>query len=189
MADNDSVIIKCPACGCDMVKIFMPKTGVNLDVCVNGCGGIYFDNREFEKFDEPHEEISPLLEVFKNKTFKSVDENQTRYCPVCGNTMIKNYSDFEKEVQVDECYSCGGKFLDYGEIMKIRSLNSPENIQKNKEVLNSLYEVVGMELREKKRKYNELSKDINKVSQKIFLFFMIVTIVIIILGSIIMLTK
>ena len=74
MADNDSVVIKCPACGCEMVKVFMPKAGVNLDVCINGCGGIYFDNREFLEFDEPHEDISPLEELFKDKEFKHVDE-------------------------------------------------------------------------------------------------------------------
>ena len=50
MADNLE-LIECPACGKKMHKIYMPSAGVNLDVCVDGCGCIYFDNREFNKFD------------------------------------------------------------------------------------------------------------------------------------------
>ncbi len=32
-------------------------------------------------------------------------------CPACENTMVKKYSDYTKEIQVDYCYHCGGKFL------------------------------------------------------------------------------
>ena len=184
MADNDSVVIKCPACGCEMVKVFMPKAGVNLDVCINGCGGIYFDNREFLEFDEPHEDISPLEELFKDKEFKHVDENQTRYCPVCGNAMMKNYSDIGKEVQVDECYSSGGKCLDNQEIKKIRSLNSPENRQRSDAIVKNLYSSVGIELEEKKKRYNQLTHGFNKLSRMIFAVFMIITILVICIGFI-----
>ena len=71
MTDNLKKI-KCPACGEEMVKIYMPQQGVNLDVCINGCGGIYFDNREFAKFDEESEDISP---------FPSQDGGLL-YCPI-----------------------------------------------------------------------------------------------------------
>ncbi len=174
MADNNEVIIKCPACGCDMEKIFMPSAGVNIDVCTNGCGGIYFDNREFKAFDEPHENIAPLEELFKDKEFKQVNENETRYCPVCGNAMIKNYADVNKEVLVDECYSCGGKFLDYGEIKKIRSLNSPENKQKSKDVFKELYANVGLELLEEKNRKNTITKKIKYSVRIIFVLLMLI---------------
>ena len=68
MADNLE-IINCPACGKEMQKVFMPSAGINLDVCVNGCGGIYFDNREFKKFDEQHEDIEPLVKAFEGRTY------------------------------------------------------------------------------------------------------------------------
>ena len=173
MADNDK-IIKCPACGCEMEKIFMPKAGINLDVCTNGCGGIYFDNREFKEFDEPHEDISPLIELLKNKEFKTVDENETRYCPVCGSAMMKNYASAEKDVQVDECYSCGGKFLDYGEIKKIRSINSPYNIEKTKDIFKDLYENAGLELIEEKKRRNQKSKTIKYTVRILFAILIIV---------------
>ena len=53
--------LACPACGEEMKKIYMQEAGVNIDLCLNGCGGIFFDNREFEKFDEPDENIINLL--------------------------------------------------------------------------------------------------------------------------------
>ena len=49
--------IKCPACGREMEKVFIPSEGINLDICTQGCGGIFFDNRELDKFDEKDEDI------------------------------------------------------------------------------------------------------------------------------------
>ena len=120
MADNMEQI-NCPACGKEMKKVFMPVQGVHLDVCVDGCGGIYFDNREFTKFDEPHEDISPLTEVLKDREYKPANESSIRICPVCGMNMVKNFASMRREVEVDECYNCGGKFLDYGELEALRS--------------------------------------------------------------------
>jgi Zn-finger nucleic acid-binding protein len=145
MADNKDTTINCPACGKPMKKIYMPAQGVNLDVCVDGCGGIYFDNREFSKFDEPSEDISPLNEVLKDKEFIKVDENITRVCPVCGSDMVKNYASSKQEVQVDECYHCGGKFLDYGELDKIRSQYNTEG-ERSADVMKKLYSDVGVNL-------------------------------------------
>lgn len=144
MADNDQ-LITCPACGCEMEKIFMPSQGVHLDVCTKGCGGIYFDNREFQKFDEPHEDITPLLNVLQGKEFKQVDENDIRMCPVCGSRMMKNFSSAKQEVQVDECYNCGGKFLDFGELDKIRAEYNTEK-ERVQDVMLNLYKDVGAEV-------------------------------------------
>ena len=44
--------INCPACGKEMKKIYLPNEKINIDICLDGCGGIFFDNREFDKFNE-----------------------------------------------------------------------------------------------------------------------------------------
>ena len=137
--------IKCPACQHDMVKIFVPRTGIHVDVCVDGCGGIYFDNREFKQFDEPHEDISEIEKALEGKEFIRVDESLPRSCPVCGAMMVKNYSSIRKAVQVDECYSCGGKFLDHGELQKIRAEYDTEEAR-SKDVMTYLYATVGKDL-------------------------------------------
>ena len=60
MADSLN-ILTCPACGKVMEKVFIPSQEINIDICTNGCGGIFFDNREFDKFDERNEDVSDIL--------------------------------------------------------------------------------------------------------------------------------
>ena len=50
------------------------------------------------------------------------------------------------EVQVDECYSCGGKFLDHSELEKNRAQYATEE-ERAADVVKQLYSNVGAELR------------------------------------------
>lgn len=144
MADNFKTI-KCPACQKEMVKVFVPSAGVNVDICVDGCGGIYFDNREFKYFDEQHENIDEITKAIEGKTFETVDETLPRSCPVCGARMVKNYASVKKEVLVDECYSCGGKFLDFGELQKIRAQYATE-AERSEDFMKMIYRTIGKEI-------------------------------------------
>ncbi len=118
MTDNKNDIL-CPACGKPMTKLNMSEAGVDIDICLDGCGGIYFDNRELEKFDEAHENIDEIIQAIKNKHFNSVDDKKIRTCPVCDSNMSK-FGAANGEVEIDVCNNCGGKFLDNGELNKIR---------------------------------------------------------------------
>ena len=118
MADTKQELI-CPACKEKMEKIFISDANINVDICLNGCGGILFDNRELEKCDEAHENISEILEAIENKTFNKVNEDYDRKCPICGNIMLKIGAG-SANVQIDNCPLCGAKFLDNGELQKIR---------------------------------------------------------------------
>ncbi len=40
--------------------------------------------------------------------------------------MVKNSTSLKGEIIIDECYRCGGKFLDYKELDKIRNEYSTE---------------------------------------------------------------
>lgn len=139
--------IKCPACNKEMVKVFIPEEGINVDICLNGCGGIFFDNREFNKFDEKHENIDEILKSIEGKTFIKVDESLPRTCPVCGSKMVKNYSSANRTIQIEECYSCGGKFLDNGELQKIRAEFDTEE-ERSQATMQELYRTVGVKLQE-----------------------------------------
>ena len=137
MKDTQETLF-CPACGKDMKKIKMRKEGVFLDVCINGCGGIYFDNRELEKFDENSEDISDLVAAYEGKTFKKVDQDIDRVCPCCGGNFVKNFVSAKREIQIDDCYNCGGKFFDHEELVKMRAQygNTQERID---DVVNYIY--------------------------------------------------
>lgn len=136
MADNKE-IIKCPACDNEMKKIFIPDAGINIDICTEGCGGILFDNRELNKFDEPHENIDEILKAIDGKTFIEVDESETRVCPLCNVPMVKMGAG-AGGVEIDVCNTCGAKFLDNGELQKIRGAEEVKN-ERLDALMNSLY--------------------------------------------------
>ncbi len=157
MADTLQTI-KCPACGKEMEKVFIPNEGINLDICTQGCGGIFFDNRELEKFDEKDEDISKILEKVEGKNFLNVSENAVRICPSCGQKMVKNHSSIHNDIEVDECYACGGKFLDRDELVKIRAEYDTEEAR-SEDVIKEMYKTVGRELAEQDRRYAEIKSD------------------------------
>lgn len=165
MADTLKTL-KCPACGKNLEKVFIPEEGINIDICTEGCGGIYFDNREFTNFDEKKEDITKILEKIENKEFSKVDTSSVRHCPNCGAKMVKNSSSIHNNIEIDECYSCGGKFLDKDELVKIRSEYDTEE-ERDEDILRQVYKEVGSELAEVDRKYAE-SINNRTLGQKIF---------------------
>jgi len=62
--------MNCPACNRELKE--KPVSGIKVDVCENGCGGIWFDNFELKKVDEKHEAIGEDL-------LKIEDENITQF--------------------------------------------------------------------------------------------------------------
>ncbi len=118
MSDTKKEII-CPACKTKMEKV-ITKHGIIVDICTNGCGGIWFDNRELGKFTNITESISEIEDSVKNKTFNVTETEKIRKCPVCQNNMVKHKACGGSDVEIDDCYSCGGKFLDFGELERIR---------------------------------------------------------------------
>lgn len=165
MADTKE-IINCPACGKIMKKVFIPGEGINIDICMDGCGGIFFDNREFDKFNEENEDISAIIENYKGNTYTQVNDNTQRTCPVCGMKMVQNTSSVKKEVTIDECYGCGGKFLDYGELEKIRD-EFKNDKERSQAAINYLYNNVGQEIKELNYKHEQNIHN-RTLTQKLF---------------------
>ena len=164
MADTLKKII-CPACGKEMEKVFIPSEGINIDICTDGCGGIFFDNREFDYFNEQNEDISEILKKLGNKDFAPVDEGVTRVCPCCGMKMVKNSAGVRSCITVDDCYGCGGKFLDNKELLKIRE-EYVNDQHRSDEAIAYVYSKVGRQLTDLDKRY---VKSKNKsLGQRIF---------------------
>lgn len=110
----------CPGCGRELEA--MTVDDITVDVCRSGCSGIWFDRFELEKFDEPHEEAGlALLEIEKDPNV-TVDRNRRFSCPKCPDiVMMRHFFSVLREVEVDECPSCAGFWLDFGELGQIRS--------------------------------------------------------------------
>ncbi|MFC1677013.1 zf-TFIIB domain-containing protein [Planctomycetota bacterium] len=117
--------MKCPACSNDLKQVTLDN--VTVDVCQNGCGGIWFDNFEIRKFDEPHESLgAELLNVEKDPAVV-VDRSKRLKCPKCDDiVMMRHFFSVKKQVEVDECPGCAGIWLDVGELGTMRSLFNTE---------------------------------------------------------------
>lgn len=132
MSDNYQTI-RCPACGNKMKKVFIPSAGVNVDICVDGCGGIYFDRKEIQHFQKGNDKsYNEIKKELSEKIFTPVNQNETRVCPVCAAKMVKTKIQ-GLNVEIDTCYSCGGIFLDNGELELIRESMKKTSYQKVQE--------------------------------------------------------
>lgn len=111
--------MKCPACGHTLAPITVSQ--LTVDVCRGGCGGIWFDNFELKKVDEPHEFEGEALLHIERDDHRLVDYERRRTCPKCDNIlMMRHYFSDRRQVEVDECPNCGGIWLDAGELAAIR---------------------------------------------------------------------
>ena len=169
MADSKETII-CPACGKEMDKIFLADKKFNIDICLNGCGGIFFDNREFKKFDEQDESIDEIINLLRDKKFTKTNESLERKCPNCYSVMIKNATKQDGETIIDECYTCGAKFLDNGELEKIREEFKTEE-ERSKDFHNSFLNTYGMELSQLDMQNRRIRKENSYIRRKISLLF------------------
>ncbi|MBN3037783.1 MAG: zf-TFIIB domain-containing protein [Candidatus Omnitrophica bacterium] len=121
--------MKCPACKKEMfVENF---GGVKVDVCKNGCKGIWFDWCELAKLDEKQEGFGKALKEALDFPRVNDEKRGQINCPKCNIPMYIHKYQSSKEVNVDECYGCGGFFLDSGELNAIRdSFMSEEEREK-----------------------------------------------------------
>jgi hypothetical protein len=104
---------------------------IKVDVCQNGCGGVWFDWFELRKVDEPHEAAGEKLMHVQCNPQVQMHRDGKRNCPRCdGMPMLKHFASVKREVQVDECPNCAGFFLDHGELNEIRDLFETEEERK-----------------------------------------------------------
>ncbi len=112
--------MKCPACE-KLMDQFCTNTIV-FESCTSGCGGIWFDRKEIEHFDEPHEELNQqILSLAANPHPKKRDLKKLLDCPVCQSQQLyRQFFDSKNEVEIDLCWGCGGIWFELGELVQIR---------------------------------------------------------------------
>jgi Zn-finger nucleic acid-binding protein len=137
---------------------------VTVDVCKGGCGGIWFDNFELKKFDEPHESAGEaLLEIERDKGI-TVDLSKRFACPKCDDViMMRHFSSVKRQVELDECGNCGGFWLDAGELGQIRGLFDTEE-QRHQAADKYFTEVFGEQLAAMKAESQEKLAKARKIA-------------------------
>ena len=109
--------MNCPTCKGTMVE--KDFGGVHVDVCET-CKGVWFDNHELKKLDEKNEGFGRALEDALSSDYHKVENRPQIKCPKCDMNMVERHYFSQTQVLVDECYGCGGFFLDAGEFESIR---------------------------------------------------------------------
>lgn len=116
----------CPVCHKPMKEVMI--SGVELDYCAEGCNGVWFDAYELKKLDEMHEGAGPVLDELLQASRKNDARPDKLECPKCDSAKLRRrrYS-AGVPLEIDECYVCGGIWLDGGELLELRkNYRSPE---------------------------------------------------------------
>jgi Zn-finger nucleic acid-binding protein len=111
--------MNCPACANPLTTFAVE--GVEVDACVGGCGGLWFDNFELKRFDEPHEPVDDALFYVPVDPTVHVDMEAKRRCPKCDVVMMRHYFNQQRRTHIDSCPQCGGNWLDAGELAQVRA--------------------------------------------------------------------
>ena len=112
--------MRCPDCDSELSQ--MTAGPVTVDACRGGCGGIWFDRFELDKFDEPSESVGEELLHIDRREGLRLDFDKLRTCPKCpGVAMTRHFFSVKRKVSVDACPQCAGIWLDAGELATIRA--------------------------------------------------------------------
>ena len=147
--------MKCPKCSQALSAQVI--NNITLDVCDQGCAGIWFDQFEFKKFDEKHEVNPEVILKLKSNTTPSQVSDQPLSCPKCeGMKMMRRFSSVAKKVTVDECPNCAGIWLDTGELADIRNEFDTEGQRQSaaKKVFSQMFDKQLSETRDQSNKQN-----------------------------------
>jgi Zn-finger nucleic acid-binding protein len=138
---------------------------IAVDVCKQGCGGMWFDNFELQKVDEPHESAGESLLQIRTEGNVPTDPSRRRMCPKCKDMrLFRHFFSVKQEVEVDECPNCGGFWLDCGELGRIRSQYSSEEERKKaaKEYFDNIF---GGELKKMQEEGEEKLEKAKKIAR------------------------
>ncbi len=90
---------------------------MTVDICYGGCGGIWFDQRELQRVDA--RSAANLHTVWRDPN-KEVKLTEPRVCPRCPEQVLeRRWFSEQKLVEIDQCPTCGGLWLDEGEFSRI----------------------------------------------------------------------
>jgi uncharacterized protein len=120
------VLLKCPACYNKLTS--MQVGSITLDICQEGCGGIWFDPFELERIEEQDGAAEQLLHIQRDELLY-VDPKRKRECPRCRDVKLhRHFFSAKRKIQVDQCPNCGGYWLDAGELAAIRNERSQQQM-------------------------------------------------------------
>ena len=111
--------MNCPACRRPLSSL--DAGSVVVQACTAGCGGVWLDAADAKRAEDPLEAIAPAVLLLRDHPGLTVDLEQRRICPTCAPVvMMRHFASGKRQVTIDECPTCGGVWLDAGELKRIR---------------------------------------------------------------------
>ena len=111
--------MKCPVCSKSLSHVAAGP--VDLEGCTSGCGGLWFDATELDRLDEKHEVVPESVLRLLDNAKSVVDRASARSCPKCPSaTLQRVYFQQNENLEIDGCPTCGGIWLDLGELRSLR---------------------------------------------------------------------
>ena len=112
--------ITCPSCKNPLSSVI--TEAVTVDICNSGCGGIWFDRTELDRFEDPAIFLPPKLFRVLPNSLVAIDRSKSRKCPKCPDQVLhEQLRNDTLGIEVDSCLKCAGVWLDLGEINSIRN--------------------------------------------------------------------
>ncbi len=127
--------MKCPVCNNELQEF--NAGAITVDICCDGCSGIWFDSDEFEKCDQDTEPFPAELLRMQKSPNVVIDRSKARHCPKCSETgssptLSRVVVNPETRFELDSCPQCSGVWLDVGELEHIRNLDADNSARKEK---------------------------------------------------------
>src|SRR4051812_44106043 len=110
--------MRCPACNRTLAAVTI--VSVTVDVCREGCAGVWFDQGELRSLAGLTEDERRILFELTNRPTVIVQTSPTYRCPKCPDSVLmRHFFSATSAVTVDECPTCAGIWLDSGKFQQI----------------------------------------------------------------------
>ncbi len=116
--------MNCPKCDSAFEKIFVET--IELDRCTN-CKGIWFDSGELKEILKIKN--SEKVDIGDQKVGKRNDNIKNVRCPKCNQIMAPMVDLKQSHIWYEYCGSCGGVYLDAGELKDLKEINIFDKIK------------------------------------------------------------
>jgi Zn-finger nucleic acid-binding protein len=115
--------VNCPACLRPLHETAVRE--LTVDVCRNGCAGIWLDRWELRKVDADQTSEGECLLALPARSPLAPEHVEQRFCPRDLAPLRRHYVCDELGLEVDSCVVCAGLWIEPGELGRIYQSRDP----------------------------------------------------------------
>jgi len=153
----------CPACKNALTKIII--TSVQVLACEDGCGGLWFSQRQVKMLENLKPGLGmPLLKIKRADGIKAYRRVE-HICPYCKTTLLfRHFYSKKLDTEVNQCAKCGGFWFDVAGFSKIQTMNG----QQKQKAIDEYFSII---FYKKIKNIHILNEDVGKVVKNIIHIF------------------